>query len=198
MLFSSTELQCARGPRARSGQLADSPLCACKAFHNHRGRLCGYIACLRGSPLLQPQQPLQPNELAPPTAARQVFQSTADVLVFVLLLPSHVLFTGSSSETWSNGGLSLPNNQRQQVMDVLIAQATVRARRDFCPVFSSSAGLLQSDAVASFLDAPDEWCRPVERNNCFGCRPIDLFWTQRAVPAGRVPDTTRHSPRLLV
>lgn len=34
----------------------------------------------RGSPLSQPRRPLRPNELAPPTAARQVLQSTADVL----------------------------------------------------------------------------------------------------------------------
>lgn len=121
-----------------------------------------------------------------------------------LLLPSHVLFTGSSSETWSNGWLSLPNYQRQQGMDALIAQAMVLW--DFCPAFSCWAGL-PSDAAASsffffffclFLTHLTNVCRPVARNNCFRRRAIVRFWTERAVPAGRVPDTTRHSPRLLV
>lgn len=49
-----------------------------------------------------------------------------------LLLASHVLSTGSSSETWSNGWLSLPNYQRQLGMDALIAVLW-----DFCPAFSS-------------------------------------------------------------
>lgn len=44
----------------------------------------------RGSPFSQPRRPLQPNELAPPTAAPQVLQSTADVL------PCMYLFACSS------------------------------------------------------------------------------------------------------
>lgn len=126
----------------------------------------------------------------------------------LLLLPPHVLFTGSSSETWSNGWLSLPNYQRQQCVDALIAQAMVLG--DFCAVFSSWAKQLPSDAVASFFFSfffffsfclrthLTNVCRPAAGNNCFGRRPIVHFWTERAVPAGRVPDTSRHSPRLLI
>lgn len=35
---------------------------------------------LEAALFLQPRRPLQPNQLAPPTAAPQVLQSTADVL----------------------------------------------------------------------------------------------------------------------
>lgn len=125
----------------------------------------------------------------------------------LLLLPPHVLFTGSSSETWSNGWLSLPDCQRQQCANALIAQETVLW--DFCAVSSSWANQLPSDAVASFFffflffffclrTHLTNVCRPAAGNNCFGRRPIVHFWTERAVPAGRVPDTSRHSPRLLI
>lgn len=58
-------------------------------------------------------------------------------VVWLLLLPSHVLFTGSSSETWSNGGSRYRINNGSKNMHTLIAQVMLW---DFCCVFSSSAG----------------------------------------------------------
>lgn len=157
----------------------------------------------------QRRRPLQPNELAPPTAAPQVLQSTADVL------PCVYPFTSSSPRSlyWvfvrdmeQMAGSRYRITNGSSAWNALIAQAMVLW--DFCAVFSSWAGQLPSDAVASFFlfsffsfclrTHLTNVCRPAAGNNCFGRRPIVRFWTERAVPAGRVPDTSRHSPRLLI
>lgn len=109
-----------------------------------------------------------------------------------LLLPSHVLFTGSSSETWSNGGLSLPKYQRRQGVGALIAQETVP--RDFCPCVQLLVRVLaccrRTLLLLFFFGAPDKCLPPGRTKQLLWLPAYCPFWD----PEGRPRKGAGHHP----